>query len=83
MTLVVNVVKPFEDSRCIFPLVEFKVGGDILVNSIKDLLANFTDFRFCGIDKAASRDICEVGFMVLQGNEGVSLSSDINSVIEV
>ena len=40
-----DVIKPFEDSKCIFPLVEFKVGGDIIiVNSIKDLLAKFTDF---------------------------------------
>ena len=39
-----DVIKLFEDSKCIFPLVEFKVGVDIIVNSIKDLLAKFTDF---------------------------------------
>ena len=83
LLIVLDVVKPIEDSRCIFPFAEFEVGDNVLVNSIKDLFANFTDFRFCGIDESAGRVIGEIGLVVFQCDKGVSFSSDVNNIYKI
>ena len=52
-----------------------------LVYSVQDLFADFSDLRFSWIDKATSRVVSKVGFMILKGDEGFSFGCGINPVI--
>ena len=55
-----------------------------LVYWIKDLFADFSDLRFSWIDKATSRVVSKVGFMILKGDEGFSFgSSKVNIYLRI
>ena len=43
------------------------------VNFIKDVLANYTDFRLGRDDKAARRVVVERGFVIFQGDKCIFL----------
>ena len=51
--LVGNVGEPIGYVFCVFPLVEFCLRPDFRVYTVENLLADFTAFAFCGINKAA------------------------------
>ena len=51
--LVGNVGEPIGYVFCVFPLVEFCRRPDFRVYTVENLLADFTEFAFCGINKAA------------------------------
>ena len=48
-----DVGEPIGYVFCVFPLVEFCLRPDFRVYTVENLLADFTDFAFCGINKAA------------------------------
>ena len=54
-----------------------------LVYSVQDLFADFADRRFSWIDKATSRVVSKVGFMILKGDEGFSFGCGINPVFQM
>ena len=58
--LVGNVGEPIGYVFCVFPLVEFCLRPDFRVYTVENLLADFTEFAFCGINKAAGWVVGEV-----------------------
>ena len=45
------------------------------------MLADFSDFRFSGVDKATCGVVGEAWFVIFKGDEGFSFGSDIDTVI--
>ena len=44
-------------------------ADDSGVNFIKDVLANYSDFRLGRVDKVARRVVVECGFVIFQGDK--------------
>ena len=67
--LVGNVGEPIGYVFCVFPLVEFCLRPDFRVYTVENLIADFTEFGFCGINKAAGWVVGEVVLVVFYGIE--------------
>ena len=59
-----NVGEPIGYVFCVFPLVEFCLRPDFRVYTVENLLADFTEFAFCGVNKAAGWVVGEVVLVV-------------------
>ena len=60
-----------------------KMIDNRLVYAVKYLFADFSDLRFSWIDKAASRVVSKVGFVIFKGYEGFSFGGGINPVFQM
>ena len=60
-----------------------KMIDTVLVYSVKGLFADFSDLQFRWIDKATSRVVSKVGFMILKSDEGFSFGFGINPVFQM
>ena len=58
------LVNQLVTSFVFFPLVEFCLRPDFRVYTVENLLADFTEFAFCGINKAAGWVVGEVVLVV-------------------
>ena len=62
--LVGYVGEPMGYFCCVLPLVELCPFSDFRVDVVENLLADFSEFSFCGIYEAASKVVGKVVFMV-------------------
>ncbi len=83
LVFIFDTIEPIQNSSCIFPLVKVKSSDNFLIHSVKYLLTDFSNFRFCKINKSAGWVVSKIWFVVLQRDKGISLSSGSDSVIKV